>query len=256
MTWPEIDAARQQAPLAIIPTGSCEQHGWHMALRTDAARAEDFALRLADRLAPRAVVTPCLGVGVSGHHMAFPGTLALSPDTFGQVLVEIVGSLYQHGWRKVFVLNGHGGNQSATGVAVARLQREFPDLGLAYSGITGVVPDVAKDVATVPQASHASEVETSQSLYVAPELVREDWLTANPEPAERYTRLRPPTGVKAPAAFHTFSEDGATGRPSAATREAGEKLVETAVDRVTAFLTEFIDADLPVDGPRNPRRTP
>lgn len=240
MTWPEVAQAQEHAPLAIVPTGACEQHGWHMALRTDAARAEDLALRLAERLAPRAVVTPCLGIGVSEHHMGFPGTVTLSAETFARVLTEVVSSLYRHGWRYVFVLNGHGGNQAAAGVAVATLQARYPDLHLAYSGITGVVPDVAKEVATVAHASHSSEVETSQSLYVAPDLVREEWLAAHPDPADRYARVHPPAGVRAPRPFHTFSEDGATGRPSAATRVAGEKLVETAADRLCTFLTDFI----------------
>ncbi|MEW5721360.1 MAG: creatininase family protein, partial [Chloroflexota bacterium] len=53
MTWIEIGEARRFAPLAIIPAGSCEQHGPHLALETDSVRALEFSKRLAERLAPR-----------------------------------------------------------------------------------------------------------------------------------------------------------------------------------------------------------
>lgn len=240
MTWPEVAAAQQQAPLAIVPTGACEQHGHHMVLETDAARGAEVATLLAERLAPRAVVTPCLSIGVSAHHMAFPGTLALSPVTFQQVLYEVVESLYRHGWRHVFVLNGHGGNNSATGVAVSRLQADLPDLRIAWSGITSVVPDLGRELASGPGAAHGSEIETSQAMYLDPGLVRPEQLQQQ-EPPQRFDRLRAPVGVHAPTPFHRVSADGTTGRPSAATPEIGEKLVTAVVDRLGRFLEQFIE---------------
>ncbi|HET9501844.1 MAG TPA: creatininase family protein [Marmoricola sp.] len=240
MTWPEVDRARQVAPLAIVPTGACEQHGHHMVLETDAVRGAEVARRLAERLAPRAVVTPCLSIGVSGHHMRFPGTLSLSPLTFQQVLYEVVESLHAHGWRHVFVLNGHGGNNSATGVAVSRLQAAYPDLNIAWSGVTPVVADLGRDLASSEGAAHGSEIETSQALYVDPGLVREEQLDVA-EPPQRYSRLRAPAGVHAPTPFHRISADGTTGLPSAASREIGEKLVTAVVERLADFLSDFLD---------------
>lgn len=240
MTWPEVAEARGAAPLAIVPTGACEQHGHHMALETDTVRGVGVAELLAERLAPRAVVTPGLNIGVSGHHMGFPGTLALSPQTFQQIVFEVVQSLYIHGWRHVFILNGHGGNNSATGVAVSRLQTEYPDLQIAWSGITSVVPDLGRDLAHGPGAAHASEIETSQSMYLDPDLVRSAALEVD-EPPQRYERLRAPAGVHAPTPFDRISADGSTGRPSAASPEIGEKLIAGVVDRLAPFLDEFID---------------
>lgn len=244
MTWPEVETAARQAPLAIVPTGSCEQHGRHLALATDTVRAEEFADRLAQRLSPRAVVTPCLTVGVSPHHMAFPGTLTLSPHTFGQVLYEVVESLYSHGWRYVYILNGHGGNNQATGATVSRLQAALAGLRIAWSGITPVVADIGRSIATGPGASHASEVETAQVLYLAPRLVRERFLDrgeADSPAVERYRRVSAPGGVHAPLPFDRVSADGSTGNPWDATRAGGETLIETALDRVSSFLKEFLD---------------
>ncbi|GAB2525525.1 creatininase family protein [Paramicrobacterium agarici] len=243
MTWPEAKAAVTRSPLAIVPTGACEQHGAHMSLDTDTVRAEGFSRRLAEELAPLAVVTPCLTPGVSSHHMAFAGTLAVSPLTFQQMLYEVVESLYAHGWRSVFIVNGHGGNMSACGVAASRLQADFPDLKIAWTGITSLVSDVALEHTVGPKAAHSSEIETSQTLYFAPSRVRSAVLDEARESGttpERYPGVAGVSGIKAPRPFHKVSPDGATGTPSAATAELGEKLIETAVTRATAFLESFI----------------
>lgn len=251
MTWPEVERARESAPLVIIPTGACEQHGHHMALETDTVRGAHVAQLLAERLAPRALVTPPLTIGVSGHHLAFPGTLSLRPETFQAVLGDVVRSLYQHGWRQVFVLNGHGGNNTPTGVLAGVLQRELTGLRIAWSGITSVVPDLAKDLAAGPGAAHASEIETSQALHLDPGLVREELLATTPEPPERYRRLPAPAGVHVPTPFDRISLDGSTGRPSAATRETGAALVDAVVERLSQFLEHFLD-----DPDTAPRRNP
>ncbi|WP_338100524.1 creatininase family protein [Paramicrobacterium fandaimingii] len=250
MTWPEAEAAISRSPLAIVPTGACEQHGAHMSLDTDTVRAEGFSRRLAEELAPRAVVTPCLTPGVSAHHMAFAGTLSVSPVTFQQMLYEIVESLYTHGWRYVFIVNGHGGNMSACGVAASRLQADFPDLTVAWTGITSLVSDVAAEHTVGPKAAHSSEIETSQTLYFDPSRVRSDVLEAARQSGTtptRYPGVSGVAGIKAPRPFHKVSPDGATGTPSAATAELGQKLIETAVARATGFLESFLgDAETAV----------
>lgn len=243
MTWPEIEQKRRHSPLAIIPTGACEQHGHHMTMETDARRATQFASNVADRLGSQAVITPTLNIGVSAHHMAFPGTLTLNPVTFQQILYEVVESLYRHGWRAVFILNGHGGNNSATGVAVGRLQSEFPDLHIAWSGMAALASDLNHKFVVGPKAAHASEIETSQALFLAPDVVREGILKLQAaESPVRYAGTPALAGVMAPRPFHLVSPDGATGTPSASTREIGEELMTTAADRLAGYLGRFIDA--------------
>lgn len=240
MTWPEVADAHEHAPLVIVPTGACEQHGRHMALATDTVRGSAVADLIAERLSPRAVVTPCLPIGVSGHHMAFPGTLSLQAVTFQQILIDVVQSLYAHGWRKVFVLNGHGGNNSATGVAASQLQGLLPDLQVAWSGITPVAKDLAQELASGPGAAHSSEIETSQALYVDPSLVRAELLDGEAATPTMHPRPRVPSGAHLALPFDQISDIGSTGRPAAATREIGEKLITAVVDRLSTFLTEFI----------------
>lgn len=118
MTSPEAAEALAGADVALIPVGATEQHGPNMTLETDTAVAYQLALRIAAALHPRAVVSPPLPYGVSYHHMSFPGTKTLSPETFQAVVLEVVESLRQHGVERFFVMDGHAGNQGALDVLI------------------------------------------------------------------------------------------------------------------------------------------
>ncbi|MFC4947040.1 creatininase family protein [Pseudonocardia sp. GCM10023141] len=245
MTWPEAAAMPASAPVAIVPLGACEQHGNGMVLRTDTTRAEVVADLVAERLAPRVVVTPTIPIGVSEHHMGFPGTLTLSPLTLQQLVYELVTSLHRHGWRKVYVLTGHGGNNAAVDVAVSRLRGDLGDLHIAWSGLTPVVSDIAAELSSSRVRGHSCEIETAQAMYVDPTLVRTDALVRGSaqltdlDPAGRLARSHP--GIQFPQGYDSLSATGNLGDPTLATTEAGERLVLTAVERIAAFLEGFID---------------
>ncbi|MEV6603985.1 creatininase family protein [Kutzneria sp. NPDC051319] len=244
LTWPEIDELRPHAPVAIVPLGATEQHGLGMAQRTDTARAEAVADMVARRMSPQVVVTPTIPVGMSEHHMAFPGTLTLSPVTLQQIVVELVTSLHRHGWRRIFVLTGHGGNNAAVDVAVSRLRAEFTDTHIAWSGVTPVVSDLVKQNSDSPVRGHSCEIETSQALYVDPELVLPDRLVRGSatlddlDPAGRLARSHP--GIQFPQGYDALSRTGNLGDPRLATAELGALLVDAVVDRVCDFLTGLI----------------
>lgn len=244
LTWPEIDELRPHAPVAIVPLGATEQHGLGMAQRTDTTRAEVVADMVARRMSPRVVVTPTIPVGMSEHHMAFPGTLTLSPVTLQQVVVELVTSLHRHGWRRIYVLTGHGGNNAAVDVAVSRLRAELTDTHIAWSGVTPVVADIIKEQGASQVRGHSCEIETSQALYVDPDLVLPDHLVPGSStlddlnPAGRLGRSHP--GIQFPQGYDALSPTGNLGNPRLATTELGALLVDTVVDRICGFLTGLI----------------
>ncbi|GAA4588037.1 creatininase family protein [Planotetraspora phitsanulokensis] len=252
MTWPEVEAAREAAPLVIVPLGSCEQHGRGMALQTDTVRAVELAKLVAERMAPRAVIAPETTVGLSEHHMGFPGTITLTPQTLQQVVYEMVHSLYRHGWRKVFLLNGHGGNNAVVDVVSIRIRTDFPDMHLASSGISALVPDVISQEGVSELRGHSCEVETSQALYLAPELVRKESLVrgtdrrADLDAAGRLSRMHP--AIHFPQPYHRLDPNGALGDATAASAEFGERQVSAALDRLTSFLEQFIALPLPDAG--------
>ncbi|MFC0437801.1 creatininase family protein [Kutzneria buriramensis] len=244
LTWPEIDELRPHAPVAIVPLGATEQHGLGMAQRTDTTRAEAVADMVARRMSPQVVVAPAIPVGMSEHHMGFPGTLTLSADTLQRVVADVVTSLHRHGWRRIFVLTGHGGNNSAVDTVVSRLRAELTDTHLAWSGVTPVVSDLVKQHADSPVRGHSCEIETSQAMYVDPDLVLSERLTRGSatlddlDPAGRLGRSHP--GFHFPQAYDVLSPTGNLGNPRLATPELGALLIDTVVDRICGFLTGLI----------------
>ena len=88
MTWPEVKAALKETNVAIIPVGSCEQHGLHLPVGTDHLLGMTMARTIAKEAG--AVVAPVLWVGYSEHHMGFPGTITLTPNTLAHLLTRII----------------------------------------------------------------------------------------------------------------------------------------------------------------------
>ena len=102
-----------------VPTAAIEQHGRHLPIETDCRIVEEISRRAAERVSDQidALVTPAIAFGVSGYHMEFAGTLTLSMGTFITVVEEICESLIHHGFRRIIVLNGHGGNHDPIKIA-------------------------------------------------------------------------------------------------------------------------------------------
>jgi creatinine amidohydrolase len=138
MTWPQVRAALPGIKAAIIPPGSTEQHGPHGTFEVDTCRAREFSLKLAERVYPRAIVAPAIQYGVSPHHIHFPGTITLSPETYDGLLMDVATSLYRHGIRRFLFVNGHGGNKSNLTLVVNRLHQEL-GVKATVASPTGVV---------------------------------------------------------------------------------------------------------------------
>ncbi len=240
MTWPELEAAMAEIRLVVIPVGATEQHGPHATFATDSVRAYEFSLRLAERLYPEVLVVPVMPFGVSPHHMAFPGTITLSGETFMQVLYEVVESLAEHGFERFLFVNGHGGNRPALELLVQRLRREL-DVLAAWVSITELANDVVQRGKVAEVIGHACESETSQLLYLAPWAVREDLLAAGEllEPAYPHASWWGPVHVA--SSFDEITANGALGDARAASVEFGEEIVETALQRLVEFVEAFIE---------------
>jgi creatinine amidohydrolase len=240
MTWPQAKLALEQAKLAIIPVGSTEQHGPHLRMATDTAIAEQLARRLADHLSPQLVVTPPIPLGVSYHHMDFPGSLTLSPETLQAILVDVVESLRHHGIELFFLLTGHGGNEATLEVLTTKLrfQRRIPAASLFYFRL---VSDVIEQGVRSERWGHACEVETSLALYLKEDLVEAGQLAAGavlPYPYPYSDRRAP--AVTVPYAFAELTANGALGNAVNADREFGRTITEAFVERAGAFLRGFI----------------
>jgi len=163
MTWIQVEKYLESDDRCVLPLGSTEQHAY-ISLATDSILAERAALEAAEPLG--IPVFPAMNYGITPYFMGYPGTVTLSPTTYEQVLTEILGSLRRHGFMRVFILNGHGGNSPARPAAEAWASRR-DGVRLQWHDwwksplVRGAIDEVD------PDASHASWMETFPWTRVA-----------------------------------------------------------------------------------------
>ena len=141
-SWPELASVLDDIELVLIPIGSTEQHGPNLGLGQDHLISQAFCELAAERLRPRVLSAPAIPWGISDHHMNFPGSMTLRPETFLDLLEDVINSLVHHGLRRFLLVNGHGGNNALAGAAVQdfgmRLDVDF------MGAVDEVYPDRAK----------------------------------------------------------------------------------------------------------------
>ncbi|WP_247728305.1 creatininase family protein [Halovivax limisalsi] len=232
--------ALDAAEVAVLPTGSTEQHGPALPLGMDHLAAEAFAGAVADR--PETIVLPTIPIGVSPHHMQFDGSLTVSDETFATFVEETVRSLAEHDLRKVVLVNGHGGNVGALGRATRSLRADE----VAYAPTWNwwdAVDDVAEELFD-EAGGHADAAESSLIWHLHEELVDPESLEdAEADGAEGWGE----TVHGAQVGFDTvdFTESGAVGAPTQASPEAGETLFEAAREELEGLLDWL--AERPMD---------
>ena len=241
MSWPTVASASKDTPV-VVPIAAVEQHGWHLPVFTDSFLLGEVTRRAAESLGDRVIWAPLLWLGNSHHHMEFPGTLSAAPRTYLDVLGDLIDNMVAHGFRRIVLLNGHGGNivPGAQAVFEARQRhRRRDDLLLLSSTywMLGSKPNQLEPSLVQSEMGHACEWETSMILRLAPHLVGE---LASIEAV-------PQTASFAPATrgwiTRERSEVGHIGDPRAATAEKGESLFRTFSRDVVTFLERVIAWD-------------
>ena len=175
MIHPEVAEILPKVEIAVVPVGSCEQHGPNTTYTTDTARAYAFCKMLGEHYGEKLLICPPVTYGISTHHMAFAGTVTLRPETYIEVLKDIAVALHKHGIPRILFVNGHGGNSSALNVAINSLKYSF-GIDAYYTGMGFGLFDeaVTPEMGWTDKRGHASESETSQCLALCPEVVRKD----------------------------------------------------------------------------------
>ncbi len=227
--------------LAIVPLGATEQHGPHLPTGTDFFHAEWVVREAAARVADRVplVVTPTLPFGSSEHHFPFGGTISLATTVYYDVVTEIVESLVRDGFRKIILVNGHGGNHELIQLVARDVALRRPVAVAAMSWWLAawdvMVAEGAHRVGRMP--GHAGGFETSLVMAMRPELV------ASPLPGR--TPAPSPDGVRWPGLIreerHGFwqSVDGYSDGPGLATAEGGRRWLDVAADELARIFESF-----------------
>jgi creatinine amidohydrolase len=181
MTYEDVAAAlRAGFDSVLVPCGAVEQHGPHLPLCMDADHAEALAVEIATRRG-RTLIAPTIKVGCSSHHMAFPGTFSLRPETFEAICTDYCTSLARHGFSRIFFFSCHIGNFPMLRDMLPRLRERsgehvrvdaFCDSERWMNTWRDAVAAAGGDPARV--AGHADIAETSLMMKIRPDSVRTD----------------------------------------------------------------------------------
>lgn len=242
LKWSEVAALDRDTPV-IFPVAALEQHGRHMPVFTDSLLCGEIVRRIEARLGQRVLIAPLQWLGNSDHHLDFPGTMSAAPRVYLDLLTSQFENFIAHGFRRLVMLNGHGGNDVPGKQVVFELRQKYRarrDLlllfatywNLALKSPTTAHPDIKQT-----RMGHACEWETSMVLRLRPELVGDLSKTdnvpfGNPfEPASRGWIMT------------DRSEPGHVGDPRGATAEKGEGLFQSFSEEIVNLLERVIAWD-------------
>ena len=238
-TWPEVEAYLKRSNGIIVPIGSTEQHGPNGMLGTDSICPETVAFGVAESM--EVLIAPTISIGQAHHHLDFPGTIALRPSTFMAVLIDVVRSLYHHGFRHIYFLNGHGGNVATVNAAFQEIyalssygDADLSDLRLKLSNwyMTAGVRSLTKQLYGDQEGSHATPSEISLTFYAYPNQVK----TTDLSPT-----VAPKGVVRDAKDYRAQFADGRIGsNPALATVDAGERLFKASAADILEDYRGFL----------------
>ena len=232
------DFINKNKPMAIIPTGSVEQHLNHLFIGMDINSATRIAEDLAKKFPKDVLFYRPLNAGIAEHHMAFPGTMTLRVDTFLSVITDITESLIRGGIKKILFINGHGGNVDSARAAIRNITLQMKGIheGIDTSEVrthydyeellnTDSEIDVRytsyweihdkEFIKSIIQddvwPGHAGEYETSVALYMFPDLVDKEAIKNDP-----------------------------LGTSSDASKEKGEAIYKDIINQYSKIITEML----------------
>jgi creatinine amidohydrolase len=245
LTWPEVKALDFNKLIVLFPTGSFEQHGPHLPLTTDTDIVSAVAEAIEHALTNRVVLVPTLWPGLSTHHMDFPGTMDVSQSVYIRLITELGKSLASMGARKVFILNGHGGNDTPLRAALRELKTAVPDTRFVFASYWTLAAKTLRGVrqSELGGMGHACEMETSVMLHLHPKRVKIDRAVRDGPPhTDSYRRAdmqhaRPVYFVNE---FHEVTESGVMGHPDLASAEKGRQFFDGIVQEVSTFVEHYL----------------
>ena len=227
MTWVEIEAeVRGGKRSAILAVASVEQHGPALPLNTDVVLGRGLARSLARELGD-ALVAPILYPGCSDHHLAWPGTVSISPGVLAELVGSVAGGLARAGFEEIVLFPSHGGNFAPLREALPSIRgraadAEIVDL-LDFRAVLEAWFEVLErhgwEDRTPP---HADIIETSMMMVLAPEAVRAAKM-------QRGFVGRPDLEELTGRGLQAFTENGVLGDPRGATPEMGRELISAWV---------------------------
>jgi creatinine amidohydrolase len=244
LSWPEVKKLKLANRVVIFPLGSFEQHGPNLPLTTDTDIVTAVAQGVERKRQREILCLPTLWPGHSTHHLFFPGTLSVNQMPYIQLLIELSRSVVNFGARKIFLLNGHGGNDVPARAALRELKTEFPKVRFVFASYWSLA---AQTISRVRESKpgglgHACEMETSIMLHLCPERVKMKLARRDgPRHTDPYRKADMQHGrpIYFVNEFNEMSKTGVVGQPELASAEKGRRFLDGIVTEVGAFVDEF-----------------
>lgn len=246
ISFSDVDGLNREKTIVVLPCGSMEQHGPHLPNGMDTQLANwvtEKAMKNVEKEVDCLYITP-IPIGQSPEHMDFPGTITFTAETYIRMLKEIASSVARHGFKKMYIINGHGGNIAAISSAAFDIKDAYKlqiymfniwavIVGLAHQHTNREAPDKTD--------AHGGEIETALMLYLSPENVHMDRAIDEKNPRLAAGDL---VQMGGPISFNWNSmEDiapsGISGIASLGTAEKGEAIFNALVDLCTKGLREI-----------------
>src|SRR5665647_1835395 len=228
--------------VVAINFSSTEQHSNYLPVGTDGILGESVLFEAARRAKSNVVVMPSVYYGYSPHHRFAPGYVTIDQSTLVSYCKDICKCVCENGFKKLVLLNSHGGNQ-------AYLQSAVNEVGEKYENIIDVAlvrywDLISDEIARIRDSKlggmgHACEFETSIMMHLRPELVISDLITdCPPAKGDRYFEAGL-VGKKKYVKFQSFNKynpNGHVGQAHLASKEKGKQFFESAANAAAEFL--------------------
>ncbi len=223
LNWSQVETYLQHDDRAVLPLGSTEQHAG-LSLSVDSILSERVSIEAA---APLGIpVYPVVSYGLAPYFLAFPGTVSLTTETYVRMIKDILNSMARQGFKRITLVNGHGGNQPAATAAIEWMT-ENPTVAVKFHNWWNAPKTFAKVQEIDPVASHASWMENFPWTRLPDvELPKEQ------KPLVDFARMR----LMAPDALRAFVGDGNYGGYAQRSDDEMQAIWDVAVDETRALL--------------------
>ena len=238
LTAEALRSQAQRDAIVLLPVASVEQHGPHLPTGVDAFLATEVCRRTARALVDAgmaAIVAPTVWCGLADHHLPFGGTFTLSLATYHALLRDLCRSILGAGFRKLVLVNGHGGNIQGLAALAVELTRELDAPIATTTYFMEAADQIAQILEDQDGVMHACEAETSMMMATAPDLVRASRLPDAHGPAFAIAPSLLPT-LKRFTTFDRLTTSGVAGDARRASAAKGQTLLDACAGKLARRL--------------------
>ncbi len=233
-TWPEVEQYLKRTTGILLPIGSIEQHGPTALIGTDAICAQAIAEAVGD--AQGILVAPPIPVGLAEHHMAFAGSMTLRKETMVALIEDYTASLYRHGFRRFYFINGHGGNIGVLNSTLKELVNRKATPEATYTFVNWWAGPRTKKLReawySTGEGLHSTPSEIAVTQIARPVVMN---------PAQRLEPAPTSRNIGTAENYRATYPDGRMGSdPALATPEAGRALIASAVTDIAEHYQGFV----------------